>query len=36
LFDVCSVPVDEARKLVELIEVHPIGKKIKIIDDSPN
>ncbi len=29
-------PVDEARKFVESIEVHPIGKKIKIIDDTPD
>jgi 1-phosphofructokinase family hexose kinase len=36
MFDVCSVPVDKARKIVESIEVHPIGKKIKIIDDTPD
>ena len=36
MFDVCNVPVDEARKFVESIDVHPIGKKIKIIDDTPN
>ena len=36
MFDVCNVPVDKARKIVESIEVHPIGKTIKIIDDTPN
>jgi len=36
MFDVCNVPVDEARKFVELVEVHPIGKKIKLIDDTPD
>jgi 1-phosphofructokinase family hexose kinase len=36
MFDVCNVPVDEARKFVELIELHPIGKKIKIINDTPD
>jgi tagatose 6-phosphate kinase len=36
MFDVCNVPVDKARKFVELIEAHPIGKKIKIIDDTPD
>ncbi|TDJ57123.1 MAG: 1-phosphofructokinase [Ignavibacteria bacterium] len=36
MVDVCNVPVDKARKLAESIEVHPIGKKIKIIDDTPN
>ena len=36
MFDVCNVPVDEARKFVEYVEVHPIGKKIKLIDDTPD
>lgn len=36
MFDVCNVPVDEARKFVESVEVHPIGKKIKLIDDTPD
>jgi fructose-1-phosphate kinase PfkB-like protein len=36
MFNVCNVPVDEARKFVESVEVHPIGKKIKIIDDTPD
>ena len=35
MFDVCNVPVDKARKFVESVELHPIGKKIKIIDDTP-
>ncbi len=35
-FDVCNVQVDEARKFVESVELHPIGKKIKIIDDTPD
>ena len=36
MFDVCNVPIDVARKLVESVEVHPIGKKIKTIDDTPD
>lgn len=36
MFDVCNVPEDAARKLVESLEVHPIGKKIKTIDDTPD
>ncbi len=36
MIDVCNVPVDKARRIVESIEVHPIGKKIKIIDDTPD
>jgi 1-phosphofructokinase family hexose kinase len=36
MFDVCNVPVDKAHNFVELVEVHPIGKKIKIIDDTPD
>ena len=36
MFDVCNVPIDEARKFTELVEVHPIGKKIKLIDDTPD
>ena len=36
MFDVCNVPIDKARKLVESVEVHPIGKKIKTIDDTPD
>ncbi len=36
MFDVCNVPIDGSRKFVELVEVHPIGKKIKIIDDKAN
>jgi fructose-1-phosphate kinase PfkB-like protein len=36
MFDVCNVPVDGARRFVEFVELHPIGKKIKIIDDKPD
>jgi 1-phosphofructokinase family hexose kinase len=36
MFDVCNVPIDEARKFVESVKVHPIGKKIKTIDDTPD
>jgi fructose-1-phosphate kinase PfkB-like protein len=36
MFNVCNVPADEARKFVELVEVIPIGKKIKLIDDTPD
>jgi fructose-1-phosphate kinase PfkB-like protein len=36
MIDVCNVPEDEARKLIGSVEVHPIGKKIKTIDDTPD
>jgi len=34
--DACTVKNKEAEKLVNLIKINPIGKKMKIIDDSPN
>lgn len=36
VLDVCNVSMDEVSKFVESVEVHPIGKKIKIIDDTPD
>ncbi|GMR25572.1 MAG: 1-phosphofructokinase family hexose kinase [Ignavibacteria bacterium] len=36
VFDVCNIPFDDASKIVESVEIHPIGKKIKIIDDRPD
>ena len=36
MINVCNVPEDEARKLIGSVEVHPIGKKIKTIDDTPD
>ena len=35
-YDVCTSTLDEVKKLIELVKVSPIGKKIKIIDDSPS
>lgn len=35
-FDVCNVGIDEALKVKEDIKIFPIGKKIKLIDDSPH
>ncbi len=34
--DACTVKNEEAEKLVDLIKINPIGKKMKIIDDSPD
>ncbi len=35
-FDVCRVPIDDAIKLKDEVKIFPIGKKIKLIDDSPH
>ena len=35
-FDVCDVEVEDANKIAEYVKVIPIGKKMKIIDDTPN
>jgi tagatose 6-phosphate kinase len=34
-FDVCNSEFDDAKLFVEKIIIEPVGKKIKIIDDSP-
>ncbi len=34
--DMCNVSWEEANKLKETVEVKPVGKKIKILDDTPN
>ena len=34
--DVCNVSWEEANKLIETIEVKSVGKKIKILNDTPN
>ena len=34
--DVCKVSWEEADKLIETVEVKSVGKKIKIINDTPN
>lgn len=34
--DACTVTMDETEKFINLIEINPIGKKMKILDDSPN
>ncbi len=34
--DVCNVSWEEANKLLETVEVKSVGKKIKIINDTPN
>jgi len=36
MFDVCNVSFDEANKILESVTVEPLGKKIKIIDDTPD
>jgi 1-phosphofructokinase family hexose kinase len=35
VWDTCSVSMDEARKFIDNIVIEEIGKKIKLIDDSP-
>jgi 1-phosphofructokinase family hexose kinase len=35
-FDVSNVKYDEIAKLLDIIEVLPVGKKLKQIDDTPN
>lgn len=35
-FDVCRVPIDDAVKSKDEVKIFPIGKKIKLIDDSPH
>lgn len=35
-YDVCTSTLDDIKKLIELVKVSPIGKKLKIIDDSPS
>ena len=34
--DACTVSKEEAEKFIDSIKINPIGKKMKIIDDSPN
>ena len=36
MFDVCNVPADKVYQIADSIEVNPIGKKIKLIDDTPD
>jgi 1-phosphofructokinase family hexose kinase len=36
VFDVCNVSFDYAQMIAESVEISPIGKKIKIIDDTPD
>ena len=35
-FDVCNVEAEDANKIAEYVKVVPVGKKMKIIDDTPN
>ena len=35
-FDVCNVEGEDANKIAEYVKVVPVGKKMKIIDDTPN
>ena len=35
-FDVCKVQIEDAFKLQDEVVISPIGKKIKLIDDSPH
>ncbi|UCH64357.1 MAG: 1-phosphofructokinase [Ignavibacterium sp.] len=35
-FDVCNVSTDEANEILENIKVEPLGKKVKIINDTPD
>ena len=36
VFDVCNIPFGDTFKLVELVKIHPVGKQIKIINDTPD
>ena len=36
MFDVCNVSADEANKIAQLVTVEPLGKKMKIINDTPD
>lgn len=35
-FDVCNVPIEKALSYKDQIKILPLGKKIKLIDDSPH
>lgn len=35
-FDVCNVKIEEAEDLLDKVQISSIGKKIKLIDDSPH
>jgi 1-phosphofructokinase family hexose kinase len=35
-FDVCNVSADEANEILESVKVEPLGKKMKIINDTPD
>ena len=35
-FDVCNVSADEANEFLESVKVEPLGKKMKIINDTPD
>jgi 1-phosphofructokinase family hexose kinase len=35
-YDVCNVAADEVNKILDSVAVIPLGKKMKIIDDTPN
>ncbi len=35
-FDVCNVSIDEANEIIESVKVEPLGKKVKIINDTPD
>lgn len=35
-FDVCNVKLENARKYLDRVAIFPIGKKVKLIDDSPH
>ncbi len=35
-FDVCNVKLADAEKLLDEVKISPIGKKVKLIDDSPH
>jgi fructose-1-phosphate kinase PfkB-like protein len=34
--DVCNVSTDEANEIIESVKVEPLGKKVKIINDTPD
>jgi len=34
--ETCKVKPEESEKLMDLVSIEPIGKKMKVIDDSPN
>lgn len=36
MFDVCNVSLDEANKIIDSVTVEPLGKKMKIINDTPD